>query len=146
MKQFVLLTALIFSITFCEAQIRKVPATVTEAFKEHFPGASNVSWKDKITGFEASFNLEGSRMYAKFNNDAEWEKTETVFKYEELNDDVKNGFRKSKYNDWEIKDVRKVESKEHGILYKIEVKKNAVQKKNLLFNETGVMQKDNITI
>lgn len=146
MKKFLLILVVCSVTLLVNAQVRKVPVAVTEAFKEQFPKAQQVEWKDKVTGFEASFTLEGARMYARFNMDGEWEKTETVFKFEELNESVKKGFRMSKYNDWEITDVRKIESAEHGLLYSIEVKKNSIQKKKLLFNETGVLQKDNISI
>ena len=34
----------VFNVT--HAQIRKIPAEVTEAFKEKYPNTKNVEWKD----------------------------------------------------------------------------------------------------
>ncbi len=43
------------ALNVTHAQLRKVPADVTEAFKAKFPDAKNVEWKDKLTAFLASY-------------------------------------------------------------------------------------------
>ncbi len=40
------------------AQVRSVPASVTEAFKTKYPSASNVEWKDKLSAFVAVFDQQ----------------------------------------------------------------------------------------
>ena len=36
------------------AQIRKIPAEVTDSFTDKYPEAKAVEWKDKLTGFSAA--------------------------------------------------------------------------------------------
>ena len=141
---------IILLVSFCtttNAQgLRKIPATVTEAFKTQYPDATHVSWKDKTTGFEAGYEWQGKKMFTKFSGKGEWMKTETLLNYSELNSDVQTGLQKSKYHDWAIKEVKKLDIKSDKHFYVIEVRKSAFQKKNLYFNEKGELQKDHITI
>ena len=45
------------------AQLRKIPAEVTNAFQEKYPNAKSVEWRDKLSSFTASFQLD-STMYS----------------------------------------------------------------------------------
>src|ERR1043165_1503798 len=87
------------------AQIGKIPAEVTDAFKERYPHAEKVSWKDNLTNFEAQFTLNGYQMSADFNSKGEWIDSERKIKFEELPTAVQDGFSKSKYTDWEKTDI-----------------------------------------
>jgi hypothetical protein len=148
MKKILFIVAVVITAsTMANAQgFRKIPATVTEAFKAQFPEATNVSWKDKTTGFEAGYQLQGKKMFTKFTGKGQWIRTETIMSYSELNQDILTGLQKSKFNNWAIKDVRKFESKTHGTLYRIEVKKGLFSNKYLYFNVKGELQKDNMTL
>ena len=44
------------------AQIRKIPAEVTNAFAEKYGGAKNVEWKDNLSVFVAGFEQDGENM------------------------------------------------------------------------------------
>lgn len=134
-------------ITFsASAQLRKVPAEVTAAFESKYPEAKKVSWKDNITNFEARFILSDVETSAKFNKKGEWLVTEKTVEYIGLPEAVQDGFKKSKYADWEVKKVAMVDESDRELVYRILVKKNDVQKRYLFFNKDGKLTKDPITI
>lgn len=127
-------------------QIRKIPASVTEAFKEKYPDATKVEWKDKVTSFAASFEEDGKQYEARFNSKGEWQETEEQISEEEIPETVKDGLEKSKYSEWEITKVRRIELPGDTVQFKVQVEKSEIQKKNLLFSSDGKLLKENITI
>lgn len=128
------------------AQVRKIPAAVTEGFKNKYPNASNVEWKDKLTNFQATFDLDNEKYEARFNKKGEWQDTENEIEDNDLPQVVTDGLKKSKYADWEIEHMHKIELPNDKIQYRIEVSKSDLQKKNLLFNSEGRLLKDKITL
>src|SRR5205809_695513 len=94
---FLMITAFIVSAS---AQIREIPAAVTDAFKSRYPHAENVAWKDKLTYFEAGFNLNNKEMEGDFSKKGEWRSSEAKINFDDLQASVKDGFSKSKYADW----------------------------------------------
>lgn len=128
------------------AQLRKIPAEVTEALKAKYPEASNVTWKDKLSVFAASFEISGEKMEARFNSKGEWQNTEKEITENDLPSEVKDGLNKSKYVEWEIKSVTHIDLPDDQVQFRIQVAKSDVQKKNLLFNSEGQLLKDNITL
>jgi hypothetical protein len=142
----VLLIALVFISPSSFSQIRKIPAEVTQALKEKYPDADNVSWKDKLTVFAASFELNNEKYEARFNDKGEWKSTEKEISENEIPAEIKDGFEKSKYSDWELRNVYLIQLPEDATQYRILVAKSDIQKKNLLFNNDGKLLKDNITL
>jgi len=128
------------------AQIRKIPAVVTDAFKQKYPQAAEVEWKDKITVFMASFLEDGVKYEARFNKKGTWQQTENETNEASLPSEVKDGLEKSKYADWETTAFYLVSLPDDNTQYRITVKKSDLQKKNLLFNNEGKLLKDNITL
>lgn len=128
------------------AQIRKIPAEVTNAFSEKYPNAKSVEWRDKLSGFTASFSEDSSNFMASFNNKGEWEYTEEAIDQEELPEAVKDGFDKSRYRDWNIGLVSRIELPEDEVQFKIEVGKGDIKKRNLYFSSEGRMLKDKLTL
>jgi hypothetical protein len=128
------------------AQFRKVPAEVTEALKSKYPDASNVSWKDKISVFVASFDMDNEKYEARFDEKGEWKSTTKEISKDALPEEVKDGLEKSKYADWDLNDVYSIELPDDVMQYRLQVAKNDVQKKNLLFNSDGKLLRDNITL
>ncbi|MBN8789307.1 MAG: PepSY-like domain-containing protein [Terrimonas sp.] len=128
------------------AQVRKIPAEVTNAFSEKYADAKNVEWKDKLSAFAATFELNGDKLEARFNKKGEWQGTEKELNADDLPSAVKDGFSKSKYTDWETKTVYEVELPDDKKEYKIHVAKSSVQKKILLFDADGKLLKDNLTL
>lgn len=125
------------------AQFRKIPAVVTDAFKAKYANASGLEWKDKLTSFEADFKSGDKDMKAFFTSKGEWIKTETEHTYNSLPVEVKDGFKKSKYAELNVLSVTQVEDKEKGVLYKIVVKKSEYTKRSLVFSKTGQLISDN---
>src|SRR4051812_46369685 len=111
------------AVVSANAQFRKIPAVVTDAFKEKYANASAVEWKDKLSSFEADFTSGDKEMKAFFTSKGEWIKTETKHTYNSLPSDVKDGFKKSKYADLSVVDVTQIEDKDKGLQYKVVVKK-----------------------
>ncbi|MBX2922658.1 MAG: PepSY-like domain-containing protein [Chitinophagaceae bacterium] len=143
---FLILVIVAGSTYTSNAQIRKIPAEVTNAFSEKYADAKNVEWKDKLSNFVAAFELDGNKYEARFNKKGEWLNTENELDIDDLTDNVKEGLGKSKYADWEIKSLHRIELPEDKIQYRVHVAKTSVQQKNLLFNESGKLLKDNLTL
>ncbi|MCC6287557.1 MAG: PepSY-like domain-containing protein [Chitinophagaceae bacterium] len=139
----VICTGLVYT---ANAQVRKIPAEVTNAFSEKYADAKNVEWKDKLSAFAATFELNGDKLEARFNKKGEWQGTEKELSIDDLPAAVKDGFSKSKYTDWETKAVYEVELPDDKKEYKIHVAKSSVQKKILLFDAEGKLLKDNLTL
>ena len=135
-----------FAVFNASAQVRKIPSEVTEAFKEKYPSATHVEWRDKLKHFSASFELNDEKMEARFDSDGEWLNTEQQIEEDDLPEEVTEGFDKSKYAEWTIDKVYKIELPENIFQYRVQVQKNDVQKKNLLFSSEGRLLKDRITL
>lgn len=133
-------------VNAANAQIRKVPAEVTEAFKTKYPDTKNVEWKDKLTGFQVNYEMNGVQYQSKFSNQGEWLQTEKIIDEGALPAAVKDGYAKSKYTGWELKEVGRIENKDNSIQYRLFVRKSGVEKKFLYFNPEGKLVKDAITI
>ncbi|MDB5201142.1 MAG: ribosome biosis protein [Ferruginibacter sp.] len=127
-------------------QIRKVPAAVTEAFATKYPAAKNVEWGDKVTVFEATFDVDGKKQQASFNSDGEWKFTERFIEAKDLPAAVQEGLNLSKYKDWEIKSYVEINEADGAPMYRLYGKKNYLQKKYLYFNTDGQLVKDSITL
>lgn len=128
------------------AQIRKIPAAVTESFKTKYGSATNVEWKDRLTSYVATFEADGKKHEAYFDEDGSWKQTETPIEETELPASVKDGFDKSKYTDWEIGEVERIEKNDNNTEYRIQIRKGDIRKKNLLFTSEGKLKKDKITV
>jgi hypothetical protein len=141
---FVIASALYCSPSF--SQIRKIPSAATEALKEKYPEAANVSWQDKLTVFVASFEMENAQYEARFNDKGEWKSTEKKIVENELPAQIRDGFEKSKYADWQLQEAYLIDLPNEASQYRVLVSKNDVQKKNLVFNGDGRLLRDNIAL
>ena len=142
LQKWMLSLVLLIVVASSNAQFRKIPAVVTDAFKAKFASASSVEWKDKLSSFQADFKLGEKEMKAFFTSKGEWIKTETKHTYNSLPLEVKDGFKKSKYAELSVLDVMQVDDKEKGVQYKIVVKRNEYNKRTLVFSKTGQLQND----
>ena len=145
MKKTILFLLLITGLGYVNlyAQIRKVPAEVTEALKAKYPNAQNVEWKSEISDFEATFTVNGVEMTSEFSSKGEWKETDKKTSFEALPSSVKEGFKKSKYADWTPGSVTYIEKNDKRPEYKIYAEKSSiVQKKFLYFNEEGQLLRD----
>lgn len=134
-----------------QAQIRKVPADVTNNLKAKYPNATNVEWKDKLTGFDAMFNDNGTDMTVSYNNKGEWTKTAKGIAASQAPAAVMDGFKKSKYSspdDWKMGDVVTVITKDDkSTEYRVYVDKvDGIQKKYLYFAPSGKLKREALTL
>jgi len=138
---FFLAASLVTSATLY-AQIRKIPAEVTDAFKAKFPDATNVEWKDNLSSFQASFRFKEAEWTADFSSDGTWKESAKKMTFETLPAEVKEGFNKSKFSDWSPGSVTYIEKSDNSISYKIFAEKSSlVQKRFLYFNKQGQLEK-----
>lgn len=143
---FLTLFLLIAGVSTSFAQVRKIPSEVTEAFRQKYPGATNVEWHDKVSNFSVVFESENEYYEARFNTKGEWQHTENEIEESDLPGEVKDGYDKSKFAGWEIRKIHKIELSDGAFQYRIEAIKSDVRKKNLYFSSEGRLLKDRITI
>lgn len=133
----------LFLATQVNAQLRKIPSSVTEAFKNKYSGATNVEWKDRITSYSAVYELDGKKHEAFFDDDGSWKYTTTEIEETEIPSAVTDGLQKSKYDEWEINHVYRIAKNDNNTEYRVIVKKGDIRKKSLLFTSDGKLRKDN---
>ncbi|MFT3825463.1 MAG: PepSY-like domain-containing protein [Chitinophagaceae bacterium] len=142
-----LLVLITFSVhSVAVAQFRKVPGTVTDAFKAKYPDATQVEWKDKLSAFAAAFYIGNLKHEARFNSKGQWLETEFVINKDSLPKPVADGLDKSKYAEWNIEDAYKILLPGDVVQYRLEAEKSSLQRKNLLFNSDGRLLKDKATL
>ena len=149
MKKLIIILAsaiLLFSMNSSQAQIGKVPAEVTEAFKVKYADTKNVEWKDKVSYYQVTFEMNNEKYESKFNSKGEFLGSEKVIDKEKAPAEVKDGFAKSKFSHWEVKSVTWIEKKDSAIEYRYFIRKSGVEKKYLTFNNKGKLVKEAITI
>ncbi len=128
------------------AQLRKIPAEVTDHFNQKYPGATSVEWKDRLTGFSAAFVWDGLGYIGNFGNKGDWESTEHEIENDDLPEAVDDGFQKSRYADWDINRIVYIELPDDEVNYRIEVGKGDIKKRNLYFSEKGRLLRDKLTL
>lgn len=148
MKKIVLCAAVIlFGVLSAGAQLRKIPASVTDAFATRYPHAEKIEWRDKITSFEAGFTLNSVAMKAGFSSKGLWKYSEKAISFDDLPAGVKDGFSKSKYADWKKGNVTEVQEDGKELQYRLYAEKSSpFQKKYLYFNTNGKLLRDVLTL
>ena len=140
------LVAFLLITTATHAQIRKIPSSATENFKTKYPTAESVEWKDKITHYSAIFTIDEKSYEAHFDNDGNWKESIVKLEDSEVPTEINDGFSKSKYTDWTIDKVEKIETNSGKVQYRMQVKKGDLRKKILYFTPEGRLSKDHITL
>jgi hypothetical protein len=145
MKRTFFLLVFFCIVLIAGAQIRKIPANVTDAFATLYPHASHVEWKDKLEHFQARFQLNGCTITADFSSKGEWEGSERELSFEQLPDEVQSGFLKSKYAERRRTDACEIQQLGRPLQYRISVEKSSIQKK-LYFDVNGKLLKESMTL
>jgi hypothetical protein len=128
------------------AQIRKIPAVVTDAFKYKYRNAESVEWKDKLSHFVVYFQLGGDKYEAYFKNDGTWTGSQKEITQEELPEEVMEGLDKSKYADWEIVGYFELIQPSDKTEYRLLVSKSDLNKRDLTFSKEGRLVRDKLTL
>lgn len=147
-KTFIIISCFLVMVITTHSQIRKMPAEVTNAFTASYPTAKNVTWRDKLSNFEAQFDLSGVHTVAKYSTKGEWMNTEQDLTLVTVNANVKDGFNKSKYKDWSVKEIKSIQAKDKETVYRVTVVKDSgdVLKRYLFFNPNGQLKRDALTM
>ena len=143
----ILITLFILSAgSYSYGQLRKIPSAVTDSFAAKYPSAKGIEWGDRITVFEATFEMQDHKYQASFNSDGNWKKTEKFLTEDEVPAAITDGLDKSKYAEWEIKSYVEITEQTGGFQYRLLAKKNDIQKKYLYFSTDGRLIRDSITL
>lgn len=136
-----LLTALFFQCSFAQRVTSgKVPKVVKEEFYKKFSAVKKVKWeKENGELYEAVFKQNKSEISVVFNAFGVWKETETEAKISDLNTALLESI-KSSYPGYEIEEVYKIESAEHGNCFEIELEKGKEEVEILITAEGKVIQ------
>ena len=137
----------LLSISFISnAQVHKVPEVVKEVFENQYPKADVQEYDDLLVKVVVKFTLDSSEMKATYSNKGVWKGTEKEISYSSVPEEVKDGFNKSKYADWDVRESTQLYLPGGSIQYRLRVKKNELQLKYLFFNTSGRLLRTSITI
>jgi hypothetical protein len=102
----------------------KIPATVINAFKAKFPGATKIKWEiAEAKDYEAEFKLDGVEYSANFAQDGTWLETETEMEVSQLPQAVSQAITKD-FAGFKIEEAEKTETSDHKTYYEVEISKD----------------------
>lgn len=139
-----MISTLFYASSF--SQVTSVPEQAKENFAAQYPAAQHVKWENDIVNVNVKFELDGEAMNAEYSNKGTWKKTQKDWSYEKLDTAVRDGFKKSKYADRTVTEVKVVYLPGNVIQYRLKAEKNDVQKKYLYFNKAGRLLRDAATL
>ena len=90
--------------------------------------------------------MNGSNIVAHFSSNGEWKASEREIDFNDLPDEVKDGFQKSKYENMQVNGVYEVQEMGKPLQYRIFVQKSGLQKKQVYFDANGKLLKDNMVL
>jgi Putative beta-lactamase-inhibitor-like, PepSY-like len=128
------------------SQVTTIPEQAKESFFKQYPDAKNVKWENNVVNVQVRFEQDSSIMMAEYNNKGIWKNTLKDWSYDQLTNDVKDGFNKSKYAGREVTDVKVLYLPGYVIQYRVKVEKSGVEKKYLFFSTEGKLVRTTIAI
>ena len=146
MVRFICFLATAFIIQPSFAQLREIPKEVKATFESQYPKAEKTDYKDNLIDVHVVFYQDSAKWVAKYNNKGGWKETEKEWNYDQVDETVKDGFTKSKYADWEVKETAIIYQPDGQEIVRVKVAKNDIQKKYLFFTKNGRLVRDSITI
>src|SRR5688572_25124613 len=100
-----ILWALLLCLAVAQASVaqsdKKIPAAVSAAFSEKYPGMKVVDWDylDGMNSYEAEFRMNDKKMEAMFDPNGAWLNTKTLVKIEEFPPAVFQAMTTGEYKD-----------------------------------------------
>lgn len=128
------------------SQVTSIPDQAKENFFKQYPDAKNVQWENNVVKVNVRFEQDSNQLNAEYNNKGIWKSTLKDWTFEQLADDIKEGFQKSKYADREITDVKVMYLPGYVIQYRLKVEKSEVEKKYLFFSTQGRLVRSSVTL
>ncbi|MEI2738731.1 MAG: PepSY-like domain-containing protein [Chitinophagaceae bacterium] len=145
-RLFVILVSLLVSSSQVHSQVTSIPEQAKENFFKQYPDAKNVQWENDVVNVNVRFEQDSNKMNAEYNNKGIWKRTLKDWTYDKLTEDVKDGFKKSKYAGKQVLDVKVLYFPGYVIQYRIKVEKNNVENKFLFFNTEGRLIRTTVAI
>ncbi|RYZ20519.1 MAG: hypothetical protein EOO16_16410 [Chitinophagaceae bacterium] len=142
------LCAVLISVS-ASAQLGKIPVAVTSAFNKQYTQAKEVAFSDNLGDYTVAFRVDTAEMTAHYNKKGEWKGSEKTIAFENLSTDVKDGFMKSKFSDWQVGGVKQLfltPAEGGGEQFRIKVSQGSMKKRYLYFNKMGKLVRDKMTL
>lgn len=146
MARKLLLAAFLLGTLTSFAQLKEISKEVDAAFYKQYPKAERVEFKDNFINVKVNFELDGDKMMATYTNKGVWRETEKEWQFDKLPAEVKDGFQKSKYADWKVKETMIIYRAGGTERYRLRAEKTDIKKKNLFFNNEGRLMEESLTI
>ena len=146
MARKLLLAAFLLGTLTSFAQLKEISKEVDAAFYKQYPKAERVEFKDNFINVKVNFELDGDKLMATYTNKGVWRETEKEWQFDKLPAEVKDGFQKSKYADWKVKETMIIYRAGGTERYRLRAEKTDIKKKNLFFNNEGRLMEESLTI
>ena len=148
MKIYSLLTTILVSVicTTAHSQVTTIPDQAKQNFFRQYPDAKNIEWSNDVVNVNVSFEQDSNKLTAEYNNKGIWKWTLKEWSFEQLPNDVKEGFTKSKYAAREIKETKVLYLPGYVIQYRVKVEKSDLEKKYLFFNGEGRLLRSTVAL
>lgn len=141
------LSFMLISFSAGAQQLFSVPDIVKQTFDKQYPDAQDLKWTNGLDNHSVRFTLGERKLKANYAPKGDWVSTEEQIKMEALPQVVQEGFNKSKYKDWPVKDVVAVtKPRENANEYFIVVQKSTLNKKKLVFDAKGRLYEELISL
>lgn len=114
---------------------------VVTVFNQMYPQAQKVEWENKSGYKVAEFIFDAKESEAWFDQEGRWVMTETDILFSELPREVQEGYRSSRYSDWRVDDVDKLERPDAGTIYVIEAEQGE-EEYDLYYDPDGNLLKE----
>jgi len=143
--------ALLLQATLCgtptaHAQIREIPPVVMETFTSQYPGATQTRFIDQLVRIDVRFLMDSSQYLASYSNKGLWKGTERKMTLDSLSEDVRDGWQKSKYADWNLAELTELFLPGGTSQIRLRVDGTGIQKRYLFFNLKGQLIRDSFTL
>lgn len=142
---FALSALLVSTTTSCSSDDDKnngitptVSAVLDKSLAQKFPSAKNINWQAEDTYYNATFTDYDLKTSAWFEPSGTWVMTETDITLQQLPDAIKIAFNGSKYAQWKVDDVEKLERAGLETVYVLELEQNGVDC-DLYYNAEGIL-------
>ena len=142
----VLLASSILYLSSGYAQLKNVPAAVTEGFKKRYPvsmNIQNVKWMKDGSAYAARFVYNGDPYTSRFTEQGAWLDETRKLNFGELRNNVRNAFSQSKFATWRAYEVNQIQERNKEAQYRILIRSADDQPpKYLYYDGRGQMMKE----
>lgn len=145
-KLFTMIAATVCSTCFVSCdnddsiKVSNLPVEIQKEFSTKYPNALIEEWEQKNGYSVVDFRWDGFEAEAWFGANG-WVMTETDIPYQALPEAVKTSFEASRYANWKIEDIDKVERIHTETIYVIEVESGDADF-DLYYSSNGILIKD----